>query len=118
MLAIQIPVPPSPPDLPTIVQVQSSGVPMDPAAIVMIVIAGLVAVTLILRPIIRAFAARLEGRHRDDPAVQGEIEDLRARVHELEAGQVRMAELEERLDFAERMLVQPRPDAQRLAGGK
>ena len=46
-----------------------------------------------------------------------EISALKDRVHDLEAMQTRMMELEERLDFAERMLVQSR-DANRLPEGR
>jgi len=39
-----------------------------------------------------------------------DLEDLRLRVHELEAERVRFTELEERVEFAERLLAQePRP---------
>jgi hypothetical protein len=38
----------------------------------------------------------------------GELEELRSRVAELEGVQDRMGELEERLDFAERLLAQQR----------
>ena len=40
--------------------------------------------------------------------LEAEVDDLRTRLAELESGQVRIAELEERLDFAERLLVQAR----------
>ena len=36
--------------------------------------------------------------------VLAELDDLRARVHELEGDRTRVAELEERVDFAERIL--------------
>ena len=39
------------------------------------------------------------------PELQGQVEALEARVAELEADRERMAELEERVDFAERLLV-------------
>ena len=39
---------------------------------------------------------------RDGSELPAELEELRARVHELES--VRMVELEERVDFAERLL--------------
>ncbi len=39
------------------------------------------------------------------------VEDLEARLADLELGSVRMAELEERLDFAERLLAQHRADS-------
>jgi hypothetical protein len=43
----------------------------------------------------------------------GRVAELERRVGELEAGQQRMAELEERLDFTERLLAQQR-DAPRV----
>ncbi len=46
-----------------------------------------------------------------------EISALKDRVQDLEAMQTRMMELEERLDFAERMLVQSR-EAARLPEGR
>ena len=46
----------------------------------------------------------------------GELEALRAEIDELRNLPPRMAELEERLDFAERMLTQQRESA-RISGG-
>jgi hypothetical protein len=101
------PVPPGPPDI-----------PFDPnlflaangPVVVMIVIAGLVAATVILWPIVRALARWLEPRARE-PAVRAEVEQLRARLGEVDALGARVLELEERLDFAERLLTQRRePD--------
>jgi hypothetical protein len=58
---------------------------------------------------------------RPQPVPDGEsaaeLSALKERVHELEAMQGRMVELEERLDFAERMLVQNREPG-RLSEGK
>jgi hypothetical protein len=45
-----------------------------------------------------------------------EVESLRTRLSEVETQQARMAELEERLDFTERMLTSQR-DAARLGEG-
>ncbi len=45
------------------------------------------------------------------------VEELERRVGELEAGQQRVAELEERLDFAERLLARER-GAQRVGPAK
>ncbi len=39
------------------------------------------------------------------------LEDLRRRVGEVEELQSRLAEVEERLDFAERLLARPRPES-------
>jgi Tfp pilus assembly protein PilO len=52
----------------------------------------------------------------EDQDALREVETLRARVQELESMQHRMAELEERLDFTERLLVQQR-DPARLPEG-
>jgi Tfp pilus assembly protein PilO len=48
-----------------------------------------------------------------DPALQEDVHALQARVAELEADRERMTELEERLDFAERLLARP-PEVGRL----
>lgn len=54
-----------------------------------------------------------------EPAAQSAIEALEERVAELEAQQGRLLELEERLDFAERVLTQQRErDAIRLPAGQ
>jgi hypothetical protein len=63
---------------------------------------------LLLYPLVRAWARRIEGRGAD-PQLQEELLQLRDRVAELEGGQLHMSELEERLDFAERMLAQQTP---------
>jgi Tfp pilus assembly protein PilO len=45
-----------------------------------------------------------------DPELKAQVETLEARVLQLEADQERMLELEERVDFAERVLAK-RPDS-------
>jgi hypothetical protein len=81
----------------------------DPAAVI-IALAVLGTALVILWPLMRALARRLEGGAAAKE-LQVEVEALRTRVHELEEGQGRLADLEERLDFAERMLAQARePD--------
>jgi hypothetical protein len=52
-------------------------------------------------------------KRQDMPGVAEELEALRARITDLEAQQQRVAELEERVDFAERLLTQRR-EAERL----
>jgi hypothetical protein len=86
---------------------------MDPAAMVMIALAVLVAATLILWPLARALARRLEGKAGADPQLRAEVDELRARLQEMEVNQSRVSELEERLDFAERVLAQ-KAEPQRL----
>jgi hypothetical protein len=108
------PIPPIPPDLPAIVQGGSGG---PGAAEFMLILAVIVAATLVLWPLMRALARRIEGRSGGaDGEVLQELDDLRARVAELEAGQSHMAELENRVDFAERLLAQ-RAEQSRVVGG-
>jgi cytochrome c-type biogenesis protein CcmH/NrfG len=60
---------------------------------------------ILLYPLVRAWARRIEGRGVD-PRFEEELMQLRERVAELEHNGTHVAELEERLDFAERMLAQ------------
>ncbi|MEP6687431.1 MAG: hypothetical protein ABJC36_03720 [Gemmatimonadales bacterium] len=83
---------------------------LSDAAAVIIVLAVLGSALAIVWPLIRAFARRLEGAAAA-AELQAEVETLRARLDQLEQSQPRVAELEDRLDFAERMLAQTRePD--------
>ena len=59
----------------------------------------------LLMPLIRAWAKRIEARGHD-AASSEELIQIRERLAELELSEVRMHELEERLDFAERLLAQ------------
>lgn len=96
----QIPVPPVP---------GPGSSPGDIAAVLITIVVMGTAV-LLLWPLIRAYARRLEGRGASTD-LQAEVESLRGRVQQLEEGQGRLTELEERLDFAERVLAQSRePD--------
>jgi Tfp pilus assembly protein PilO len=77
------------------------------------VLALLATVFALVWPLIRAFARRLDtGGHRAE--LLAELEGLRSRVDQLEAGQAQVAELEERLDFAERLLAQAAKEPGRL----
>lgn len=71
----------------------------------------------LLVPLVHAVARRLEPRTGRDPVADGELAELRARVLELESQQGRVNELEDRLDFAERLLAQQRDPARLPAGG-
>ena len=107
-----IPVPPTPPDP---FFVPPPWVTLPPQVVLLISIAFIAGVTIVLWPLMRAFARRIEGRGVN-PALQGEIEQLRARVADVEVLQHRVAELEERVDFAERLLAQKR-EPERLGRG-
>ena len=84
-----------------------------PVAIILalVVVGGAV---LVFYPLMRAIARRIEGRHRLDPAIDDE---LRGRAAEVDALNHRVAELEERVDFTERMLAQ-RAAPERLPEGR
>lgn len=73
---------------------------------------------VLLYPLVRAWARRLErGVVTDD--LMDELVQLRERVAELEGQGHRMVELEERVDFAERLLTEARETARlpREGGG-
>jgi Tfp pilus assembly protein PilO len=101
---------------------QPPDVPFDPnffmngygaGVVVMIVLAALAATTIILWPIMRAIGRRMEHKGGPDPALKAEIDHLHQRLAEMEPMQGRITELEERLDFAERLLAQAK-DPERL----
>jgi hypothetical protein len=94
------PAPPVPPPFDPNLVFQNGGI--DPG-IVAIVVFSLIAITVILWPVMRALARRLEGK-AVDPALRDEVDRLQHRLEEMDVLQVRVAELEERLDFAERLL--------------
>lgn len=66
---------------------------------------------LITRPLVGALARRISREPAPPPVADGAVEDLRA---DLEDAHRRIAGLEERVDFAERMLARQR-EPERLA---
>lgn len=108
------PAPPAPPPIPEFqipdfpVVVGQGGPPwetMPPQVFVLVFLAMIAGAVIILWPLMRALGRRLEGRV-GDPALRAEMDDLRSRMLDVEGQQVRIAELEERVDFAERLLAQ------------
>ena len=110
MIQGQLPSPPeipSPPFDPNLIFLNDGG----PPAIVMIVFLALLATTVILWPVMRALARRLDGKSTADPALRAEIEHLHQRLGEVDVLHQRVAELEERIDFTERMLARAQTPA-------
>jgi Tfp pilus assembly protein PilE len=74
------------------------------------VMIGVIAVpmlaVMVVPALARAIRKRLEGATSDSP-LAAEVERLHARVRSAESLERRVAELEERLDFAERLLAKP-----------
>ena len=107
MLAIQAP--PVPPLPPPGSELSIGGSLEGIAAIVLLLGAGLIMAALIW-PLARAFAKRIEGG-APLAEMQSELDSLRERVRQLEEIAPRMSELEERVDFTERIVAQGRePD--------
>jgi hypothetical protein len=102
----QQPVPPVPPVPPHEVSVGGS---LEGWDAVLLIGTVLVTVAFLLWPLIRAIARRIEAGAAVAEA-RGELDDLRERVRQLEQSGSRIAELEERVDFAERLLAQQEPD--------
>ncbi len=73
-------------------------------AILGILVGGIVLIR-VFGPIMRAWARRLEGKSAD-PELRAEVDQLREHVAEVEPLRNRVLELEERLEFAERLLAQ------------
>jgi hypothetical protein len=108
MTLFQAPLPPIPPQPPGS-EMSVTGSLEGIAAVVLLLGVGLI-VAALLWPLIRAIARRIEGGSAG-AEVQAELEGLRDRVRQLEEMQPRMLELEERVDFAERIVAKGRePD--------
>lgn len=82
-------------------------------ALVMFTVIGIPAAFMLLTPIARAIGRRIEGQ---GAVADDRIAELERRVQELEVREERVGELENRLDFAERMLAQ-REGSRALEGG-
>jgi uncharacterized protein Yka (UPF0111/DUF47 family) len=107
MPAIQAP--PVPPVPPPGSELSIGGSLEGIAAIVLLLGASLIMAALIW-PLVRAFAKRIEGT-APTAEMQTELDSLRERVRQLEEIAPRMSELEERVDFTERIVAQGRePD--------
>ena len=93
--------------------------PEQTKAIVIMIVAvtGFVSAASVLYPLARGWARRLEGRGSEHHHARSEVEELRARVFDLEGQLARVHELEERLDFTERMVARQH-DSARLAPGR
>lgn len=98
---------PAPPFDPNLIFMNDGG----PPTVLLIVIAALTAITIILWPIMRAFGRRLEGKANPDAAFRAEVEHLHTRLAELDSLNSRVVELEERVDFTERLLAQAQQPA-------
>jgi hypothetical protein len=106
-----------PPELPNIPMLPP-WMTLPPGVTALIALGFFAACAFVLYPIMRAVGRRLEGKSASpDPALREEIDRLTARLDEVDLLRHHVAELEERLDFTERMLAQRR-EQDRLGGGR
>lgn len=103
MAILQTPAPLPPPDIPPEVVAWLQRIP--PELAVLIPLAAILVGGGLLFLVVRAVARRIEGG-AGIRALREEVEVLRERVAELESAPLHLAELEERIEFNERMLVQ------------
>ena len=73
--------------------------------IILAIVMGSIVVIKVLGPLARAWAHKLEGKAAS-PELQGEVDQLRDQIAEVEPLRLRVQELEERVEFAERLLAQ------------
>lgn len=115
-VTVQVPDIPTPPLPPEAFFPPPFWMTLPPQVTLLIAVAFIAGCTIVLWPLMRAIARRIEGRGPASPALQADVDHLRARIAEVDVLQHRVAELEERLDFAERLLAQKR-EPERLRGG-
>lgn len=102
---MQTPLPPTAPPAPEAVIINAGGPnPLEYIAICVIAISAAFVAYKILMPLVRAYAARIEGK--GSGALEQRVNELQHQLAEADVLQSRVAELEERLDFAERLLAQ------------
>jgi len=108
------PVPPLPPDFGQVV-IAPSG---PPEWVPFVAVISMVVTAILVWPLIRAAARRLEGKGGDMTALRAEIDQLHDRLADVEQLQQKVFELENRLEFSERLLTQQREALlQRPEGG-
>lgn len=108
------PLPPLPPDFGQVV-IAPGG---PPEWVPFVAVISIVVSAILVWPLIRAAARRLEGKGVDATALRAEIEQLHDRLADVEQLQQRVFDLENRLEFSERLLTQHREALlQRPEGG-
>ena len=114
MLQTPMPTPPAPDPM----IAHSGGLsPLEAIAVCVLAVSFAFVAYKLLMPLVRAFASRIESRGTN-PALEQRVSDLQQQLADTDALQHRVAELEERLDFAERLLSQREEPARLPAEGR
>lgn len=90
---------------------------LPPPAQFMIILFGMIAFAVVLHPLVRALARRIDRGDQQPEIDPAEFEEMRHRVAELEQRHAQVRELEERVDFAERLLAERTREPLRAEGG-
>ncbi len=107
-VVVQTPAPPVPPPI----EILPPWMVLPPQVVVLISLAFFAAAAFVLYPLAKALGHRLAGGYREDATLRAEVSHLQERVRELEHTRHRVTELEDRLDFAERLLSERRAPEQ------
>lgn len=105
------PIPPLGPDPNLVFERVSESVMM-----VLLLIGFTIVAIKVFGPLARAWARKLEGRV-GDPELRAEVDHLRDQLGEVDGLRTRVQELEERVEFAERLLSQKRDQDLLQRGG-
>lgn len=116
-VVIEAPPPPPPPPDPAFIA-DAPWMWMHGGQLFLLIALAIVAAAAVLWPLMRALGRRLEGGGGDVAGLQAELEALRRQqVADLDGGLARIAELEERVDFVERLLAR-QEEPIRIEGGR
>ena len=106
-----VPLPPAGPDPNLLVERLT-----ETFGILLVVALFAIVAVKVLGPVARAWARRLEGKV-GDPELRAEMDNLRDQLAEMDGLRGKVQELEERVEFAERMLSQKRDQDLLQRGG-
>lgn len=109
--APQTPLPPAGPDPNLLIERLTETV-----GILLVVALFAIVAIKVLGPLARAWARKLEGKG-GDPELRAEMDNLRDQLAEMDGLRGRVQELEERVEFAERLLSQKRDQDLLQRGG-
>lgn len=108
---------PVPPDIDPTVVIAGGGPSITETIAIVVISLSIAWVTYkLIAPLIRAWAARIEGKGNAE--LEQRVHELEQRLADGEQAQVRVADLEERLDFAERLLSQREEQGRMGPGGR